>query len=77
MNSVAEVYGYVKPRTHLIKVDGEQLYQIAPLKPPPPPLDKQGNLKERPGHREGNAREIQLTIGCSSAYLESVLSKSY
>ena len=77
VNNVIEALRYIKPMTHLMKVDGEQIYRIAPLEPPRLPLDDQGNSVEPRGRCKGGAHEIQLTTGCSSAYLESVLSGAY
>ena len=77
LNSVREAFKYIKPMTHLMKVDGKQIYQVTSLELPPPLLDERGNLRELPGPRKGSALEIQLTTGCSSADLKSVLSRAY
>ena len=77
VNSVREAFKYIKPMTHLTKVDGKHIYQVTSLKLPPPLLDERGNLRELPGPREGSAHVIQLTTGCSSADLKTVLSRAY
>ena len=81
VNSVIEALGYIKPMTHLMKLDRQKIYQITALNPPPP-LEyekKSKSLKRflKTRRRDGDAHEIEFTTGCNSTNLEKALSNAY
>ena len=77
ITSVKQVLEHIKPMTHLEKLDGENLYRVSSLDPPPDVKKPTGEILEEPGRRDGGAREVHLKTNANSTYLKHVLSKAY
>lgn len=77
IKTVKEVLEHIEPMTHLEKLSGENTYRVSPLDPPPVVKKPPGEKFEKPGTRDGGAREVHLNTSAHPTYLKHVLSKAY